>query len=106
MCDCVLQYTGQVLVLMAIRWGWYRAKKWHYYLLDFCYFANLSLLVHLWLLPRNALLNKVRITDLLAHGVWAARLATPTTWLHSTLRREDCILLQGAPEPCSLQVLS
>jgi hypothetical protein len=53
------QYTSQVVVLLAARWAVYRAKRWHYYLLDFCYFANLLLLVHLWLAPSSALLSKV-----------------------------------------------
>ncbi|WIA18630.1 hypothetical protein OEZ85_003336 [Tetradesmus obliquus] len=52
-------YTAQVLVLLAARWALYRAKRWHYYLLDFCYFANLLLLGHLWVAPRSALLSKV-----------------------------------------------
>jgi hypothetical protein len=54
------QYTCQVLVLLGARWAVYRAKRWHYYLLDFCYFANLLLLVHLWAAPHSALLSKVR----------------------------------------------
>jgi hypothetical protein len=49
-----------VLVLLGARWAVYRAKRWHYYLLDFCYFANLLLLVHLWAAPHSALLSKVR----------------------------------------------
>jgi hypothetical protein len=52
-------YSAQVVVLMALRYGWYRSKKWHYYMLDFCYYGNLLLLIHLWLLPRNLLLSKV-----------------------------------------------
>lgn len=32
----------------------------HYYLWDFCYFANIVLLIQLWLLPKSALLNKAR----------------------------------------------
>jgi hypothetical protein len=55
-----LQYTCQVLVLLGARWAVYCAKRWHYYLLDFCYFANLLLLVHLWAAPHSALLSKVR----------------------------------------------
>ena len=34
--------------------------RWHYYLLDFCYFANALMLAHLWLLPHSALLHKAR----------------------------------------------
>lgn len=49
-------------MLLAARWALYRAKRWHYYLLDFCYFANLLLLGHLWVAPRSALLSKVCAT--------------------------------------------
>ncbi len=35
-------------------------SRWHYYLLDFCYFANALMLAHLWLLPHSALLHKAR----------------------------------------------
>lgn len=37
----------------------YRHKKIHYYMLDFCYFANCLVLAHIWLAPRSALLAKV-----------------------------------------------
>ena len=32
-------YSIQVVVLLALRWVVYRFKRWHYYLLDFCYFG-------------------------------------------------------------------
>ncbi len=38
-------------------------RRWHYYLLDFCYFANALMLAHLWLLPHSALLHKARVRD-------------------------------------------
>lgn len=52
-------YSLEAVVLIAVRWVVYRMKKWHYYLWDFCYFANIVLLIQLWLLPKSALLNKV-----------------------------------------------
>ncbi len=55
-----LLYTCEALALFALRWAIYRSKGWHYYLYDFCYYANLLLLLHLWLLPRAAWLNHVR----------------------------------------------
>ncbi|KAG2436955.1 hypothetical protein HXX76_006471 [Chlamydomonas incerta] len=54
-----LLYGGVGGVLMAARWASYFSRKWHYYLYDFCYYANLLLVLQLWLLPRWAPLAKV-----------------------------------------------
>ncbi|PNW85743.1 hypothetical protein CHLRE_03g207351v5 [Chlamydomonas reinhardtii] len=54
-----LLYGGVGAVLMAARWASYISRKWHYYLYDFCYYANLLLVLQLWLLPRWAPLAKV-----------------------------------------------
>lgn len=32
--------------LIALRYYMYRRSKWHYFLLDFCYFANVSSLIY------------------------------------------------------------
>lgn len=52
-------YSIEAVVLIGLRWVLYKLKRWHYYLLDFCYFANLVLLLQLWVLPKSALLYKV-----------------------------------------------
>ncbi|EXB38903.1 hypothetical protein L484_027338 [Morus notabilis] len=41
------------VIFVPLRWIYYRFKKWHYYLLDFCYYANTIFLVHLLLYPKN-----------------------------------------------------
>ncbi|KAJ4953938.1 hypothetical protein NE237_030770 [Protea cynaroides] len=41
------------VIFVPLRWIYYRSKKWHYYLLDFCYYANTIFLVMLLLYPRN-----------------------------------------------------
>ncbi|KAL6274441.1 hypothetical protein ACE6H2_025133 [Prunus campanulata] len=41
------------VIFVPLRWIYYRFKKWHYYLLDFCYYANTIFLVDLLLYPRN-----------------------------------------------------
>ncbi|KAK9948035.1 hypothetical protein M0R45_003624 [Rubus argutus] len=40
-------------IFVPLRWIYYRYKKWHYYLLDFCYYANTIFLIDLLLYPRN-----------------------------------------------------
>ena len=52
-------YTAEAFVLFTLRWALYRIKKWHYYLFDFCYVANVLLLIHLWVFPHSAYLHKV-----------------------------------------------
>ncbi|KAG2712839.1 hypothetical protein I3843_04G135600 [Carya illinoinensis] len=41
------------VIFVPLRWIYYRFKKWHYYLLDFCYYANTIFLVHLLFYPKN-----------------------------------------------------
>ncbi|KAL8189074.1 hypothetical protein R6Q57_029335 [Mikania cordata] len=41
------------IVFVPLRWIYYRYKKWHYYLLDFCYYANTIFLIMLLLYPKN-----------------------------------------------------
>ncbi|KAK6784507.1 hypothetical protein RDI58_017962 [Solanum bulbocastanum] len=39
------------VIFVPLRWIYYRYKKWHYYLLDFCYYANTIFLVTLLFFP-------------------------------------------------------
>lgn len=75
--------------------------RWHYYLFDFCYYANLLLVLHLWLLPHSALLAKVtnrtatrlHAVDLLAilHSIQSTTLPyLPAFSGHGTGRGEAC----------------
>ena len=57
-------YTAEAFVLFTLRWALYRIKKWHYYLFDFCYVANVLLLLHLWVFPHSAYLHKVRMAGI------------------------------------------
>ncbi|KZV53152.1 hypothetical protein F511_19006 [Dorcoceras hygrometricum] len=41
------------IIFVPLRWIYYRYKKWHYYLLDFCYYANTIFLVMVLGYPRN-----------------------------------------------------
>ncbi|KAF8064677.1 hypothetical protein HT031_003479 [Scenedesmus sp. PABB004] len=59
-----------------VRYVLYRSRRWHYYLIDLCYVANLWLLGHLWLAPRSAVAAKVTFafdTGPLAWSVLAFR---------------------------------
>eukprot|EP00250_Pteridium_aquilinum_P031540 c43800_g1_i1 orf=96-1514(+) len=41
------------IFVAPLRWIYYRFKKWHYYLLDFCYYANVIFVFMLLLFPNN-----------------------------------------------------
>lgn len=41
------------VIFVPLRWIYYRYKKWHYYLLDFCYYANTIFLIMLLFYPGN-----------------------------------------------------
>jgi len=43
----VLRYTVSMLLLLSWRAKIFTAKKWHYFLLDFCYFINVLCLAYL-----------------------------------------------------------
>ncbi|XP_058085780.1 glycerophosphocholine acyltransferase 1-like [Magnolia sinica] len=51
--DIPYVYCLFYVTFVPLRWIYYRYKKWHYYLLDFCYYANTIFLVMLLLYPRN-----------------------------------------------------
>ncbi|KAJ0031275.1 hypothetical protein Pint_13452 [Pistacia integerrima] len=51
--DIPYVYCFFYVTFVPLRWIYYRYKKWHYYLLDFCYYANTIFLVNLLLYPRN-----------------------------------------------------
>lgn len=41
------------IFVAPLRWIYYRIKKWHYYLLDFCYYANAIFVSMLLFFPNN-----------------------------------------------------
>ncbi|KAI3867039.1 hypothetical protein MKW98_000252 [Papaver atlanticum] len=51
--DIQYVYCFFYLTFVLMRWIYYRFKKWHYYLLDFCYYTNTIFLVMLIFYPKN-----------------------------------------------------
>ncbi|KAJ8750654.1 hypothetical protein K2173_015835 [Erythroxylum novogranatense] len=51
--DIPYVYCFIYFIFVPLRWIYYRFKKWHYYLLDFCYYANTIFLIDLLLYPKN-----------------------------------------------------
>ncbi|KAH7289232.1 hypothetical protein KP509_31G064900 [Ceratopteris richardii] len=46
-------YCVCLISVVPLRWMYYRTKKWHYYLLDFCYYANTIFVSMLLFFPNN-----------------------------------------------------
>lgn len=53
-----LFHVIMVTTLVLIRLYNYKKKGWHYYLLDFCYFANAIIIVFLFFTPKNEIIFK------------------------------------------------
>ncbi|XP_047320716.1 glycerophosphocholine acyltransferase 1-like [Impatiens glandulifera] len=51
--DVLYVYCVTYITFVPLRWIYYRYKKWHYYLLDFCYYANTISLVMLLFYPTH-----------------------------------------------------
>eukprot|EP00455_Lapot_gusevi_P046135 TRINITY_DN6024_c0_g2_i2.p1 TRINITY_DN6024_c0_g2~~TRINITY_DN6024_c0_g2_i2.p1 ORF type:complete len:319 (+),score=75.41 TRINITY_DN6024_c0_g2_i2:85-1041(+) len=64
-------YTFKFPILVGGRLFMYQKESWGYFLLDFCYFGNLLLLVYLWIVPNEPRLFMVCFA--IAHGplLWA-----------------------------------
>ena len=52
-------HVATIVFLVAIRLFNYKKKGWHYYLFDFCYFANFLMLYFITISPKNDYLFKV-----------------------------------------------
>lgn len=52
-------YTCKAVVLYGSRFYLYKSKNWHYYMLEFCYFANILLLLEVWVFPNSPTFHKV-----------------------------------------------
>ena len=55
-CFYYIYYSVVIFILVLCRFIYYRWLHWHYFLLDFCYWANLIILVFLWWLPTSEFL--------------------------------------------------
>lgn len=51
--DIPYLYCLFFIIVAPLRWIYYRFKKWHYFLLDFCYYANAIFITMLLFFPNN-----------------------------------------------------
>lgn len=91
-------YTVKVVVLMALRWIYYRFKRWHYYMIDWCYWAQLLLLLQVWVLPASVGLSKA--TFAFAFGPLAWSIVAFRNSLVQGPGRMGAVLLESARRCC------
>ncbi|GMH35966.1 hypothetical protein BSKO_03834 [Bryopsis sp. KO-2023] len=52
-------FCVKAIILFSLRWFLWKRQKMHYYLFDFCYFANVLLLISLAVFPSSTMLLKI-----------------------------------------------
>ncbi|CAK9144159.1 unnamed protein product [Ilex paraguariensis] len=94
--DIPYLYCLFFFTFVPIRWIYYRYKKWHYYLLDFCYYANTIFLVHLLFFPRNEKLFMVCFSFAEGPLAWAL-IAWRCSLVFSSLDKTASVLIHLLP---------
>lgn len=62
-------YCVVVPTMITIRYFNYRSKKWHYFLIDFCYFGGATVMAFVALFPKSEIMY--RLAFLYANGALA-----------------------------------
>eukprot|EP01134_Creolimax_fragrantissima_P006853 CFRG6853T1 len=90
-------YTVKAVTLLPFRYVIYNSKKWHYFMLDFCYYANFILLFYLWVVPYSAELFMVLYA--LTHGplIWAVPLFGNALVFHSADKMTSAFIHLSPP---------
>mmetsp|Transcript_11552 Transcript_11552/g.40404 ORF Transcript_11552/g.40404 Transcript_11552/m.40404 type:complete len:481 (-) Transcript_11552:72-1514(-) len=69
--DFWMWYTATMLPLLVIRYLLYHSRKWHYFMLDFCYAANVLCLVFLFAMPDNPHVFQIAFASANGPLAWA-----------------------------------
>lgn len=95
-----LLHTAKVSFMVVTRFFVFRARKEHYYLFDFCYFANALLLYFIWREPTNATL--FRAVFALSNGplAWSILAFECSLVLHS-LQHMTSVHIHHSPMLCT-----
>lgn len=89
-------YSIVVPVMIGIRFYRYRKRKWHYYLLDFCYFGSGAVWTHITLMPKNEILHHVAF--MYSNGILAVSTAAfNNALLFHKLDRLTCLFTHPVP---------
>lgn len=88
----VTWFTTQTLVLLSLRYFFYKQQNTHYFLFDFCYFANLLLLLFLHIYPHSPTLFMVCFSYTIGPLTWATLAWRNSLVFHSLDKMTSCII--------------
>jgi hypothetical protein len=66
-------YSFFVVIMILLRFKDYKEKKWHYFLIDFCYYAGAFVLIFICIAPKSEMFY--RLAFLYANGSLAVSTA-------------------------------
>ena len=93
-------YTASILLLLSWRAKIFTAKKWHYFLLDFCYFINAMCLAYLALTHRHPCPALFRVVFSLSNGPLLVAIAVwRNSFVFHSVDRVTTTLVHALP-PC------
>ena len=92
-------YTGKAIFLFALRFYLYRKEKMHYFLLDFCYYANVLHAVQVWFFPESCSLQKILFAFSMGPLAWSIVAFRNSMIFHSLDKvRRSSYLIYRQPE--------
>lgn len=76
-------YAALIVPLVLLRFLYYRRRKWHYFLLDFCYFAQVLCLLQVFMFPQSCALQKANFAFATGPLAWAVPIWRNSLVFHS-----------------------
>lgn len=76
-------YAAEMVSLIVLRFLYYRGRKWHYFLLDFCYFAQVLCLLQVFVFPNSCALQKANFAFSNGPLAWAVPVWRNSLVFHS-----------------------
>lgn len=94
-------YTGKAIFLFALRFYLYRKEKMHYFLLDFCYYANVLHAVQVWFFPESCSLQKILFAFSMGPLAWSIVAFRNSMIFHSLdkVRRSSYLIYRQLTSP-------
>jgi hypothetical protein len=76
-------HTLNIFVNLTVRTYRFTVKKWGFFMFDFCYYANYTVLAQLWFYPKNELLFMISFCISTGPLLWAVLLYRNSLVFHS-----------------------
>lgn len=85
-----------LLYLQAVRFFYYRSKRWHYYMFDLCYAVQVLIFLNVWIYPQSITLSKVTFAFSLGPLLWSI-LAFRNSLVYHSLDKVTSLFLHFFP---------